>query len=120
MKAVTSYSPYFAWVFRLKREYCPVERNSVRCPATVLLNGRAQKLVPTDASSEAELVLLVFWAVNKPEARSTRIRGRSSLIERFSLVTSFSGLQRTRLRRPASDDDAERRLQCPHGASASC
>src|SRR5215813_14608457 len=46
MKPVMSFFPYLALVFRLKREYCPVERNSVRWPATVLLKGMAQKLVP--------------------------------------------------------------------------
>src|SRR5260221_12930011 len=69
MKAVTSYSPYFAWVFRLKREYCPVERNSVRCPATVLLNGMAQKLVP------ATLPVLV---VRKMLSKSTNPPGVKS------------------------------------------
>src|SRR5262249_9848559 len=46
MKPVMSFLPYLALVFRLKREYCPVERNSVTCPCTVLLNGMAQKFVP--------------------------------------------------------------------------
>src|SRR5258708_27830257 len=186
MKDVTFYFLSFGGVFGLKGEFPPVERTKGRCPATVLLNGMAQKLVPatlpvlvvrkmfsksrnppgvksappirkdsgesfglswgasvagftpalpfsealtscaeapapeasrmetclrncssscccrvisfcwsarawrrafnsvaTDASSEADLVLLVFWAVTTPEARSTRIRGRSSLIHRL-------------------------------------
>src|SRR3989441_6219385 len=40
-----SFWPYLAWVLMLNREYCAVERYSVRWPATVLLKGMAQKFV---------------------------------------------------------------------------
>src|SRR5262245_47581713 len=46
MKPVTSFAPYLVVTFRLKREYCPVDRNSDKCPCGVLLKGTAQKLVP--------------------------------------------------------------------------
>src|SRR6185312_14520453 len=40
-------SPYLPFTFRLKREYWPVERNSVRCPLGELLKGIAFQPVET-------------------------------------------------------------------------
>src|SRR5690349_13791035 len=46
-KPVMLLAPYFPEIFMFQREYCPVARYSVRCPAAVLLNGIAPKFVLT-------------------------------------------------------------------------
>src|SRR5216684_66513 len=64
-----SFSPYLAWVLMLNREYCPVERYSVRCPWTVLLKGIAQKLVA---------VTLPVLVLRKTFSKSTKPPGVKS------------------------------------------
>src|SRR5258708_33041966 len=64
-----SFCPYLAWVLMLNREYCPVERYSVRCPCTVLLNGIAQKLVA---------VTKPVWVLRKTFSKSTKPPGVKS------------------------------------------
>src|SRR5947209_2017859 len=66
----TLLAPYLPETFRLKREYCPVDRNSVRCPWTVLLNGIWPKLVA------ATLVVLVE---RKMFSKSTKPPGVKSV-----------------------------------------
>src|SRR5215831_7514790 len=64
-----SFLPNFAVAFRLNREYWPVDLNSVRWPATVLLNGIAKKLV-------AEM--LPVLVVRKTFSKSTKPPGVNS------------------------------------------
>src|SRR6266853_3921060 len=64
-----SFSPYFAWVFMLNREYCPVARYSVRWPWTVLLYGTSQKLVA---------VTLPVLVLRKTFSKSTKPPGVNS------------------------------------------
>src|SRR5215471_16256646 len=64
-----SFLPNFAVAFRLNREYWPVDLNSVRWPATVLLNGIAKKLV-------AEM--LPVLTVRKTFSKSTKPPGVNS------------------------------------------
>src|SRR5258708_5255658 len=68
--ARTLFSPYLPLTFRLKREYWPVARYSVRWPATVLLNGMAQKLVA---------VTLPVLVVRKMFSKSTNPPGVNSV-----------------------------------------
>src|SRR5579864_2207363 len=57
--------------FKLIREYCPVERYSVRWPAAVLLNGMAQKFVA---------VTLPVLVVRKIFSKSTNPPGVKSVL----------------------------------------
>src|SRR5215472_5027602 len=64
------FSPYLPLTLMLNREYWPVERYSVRWPATVLLNGIPPKLVA------ATLPVLV---VRKTFSKSTKPPGVNSV-----------------------------------------
>src|SRR6266481_2344230 len=81
-----SFSPYLAWVLILNREYCPVERYSVRCPCTVLLKGMAQKLV---AVTKPVLVLRkMFSKSTKPPGVKSAAPMRKDRGDSFGLSCS--------------------------------
>src|SRR3954452_1954526 len=64
-----SLAPYLPPIFMFQREYCPVARYSVRCPAAVLLNGIAPKLVLT--TLPVFTVRKIFWkSTNPPGVKS--------------------------------------------------
>src|SRR5260370_5620734 len=103
-----SFAPYLAWVLILNREYCPVERYSVRCPCTVLLKGMAQKLV---AVTKPVLVLRkTFSKSTKPPGVKSAAPMRKDNGDSFGLSCSgraatFTGLfvfSDAFTRRPAS------------------
>src|SRR5215472_9559666 len=63
------FSPYLPPIFIFQREYCPVARYSVRCPAAVLLKGIAPKLVET--TEPVFTVRKMFWkSMNPPGVKS--------------------------------------------------
>src|SRR5258708_1991135 len=103
-----SFSPYLAWVLMLNREYCPVERYSVRCPWIVLLKGIAQKLV---AVTNPVLVLRkTFSKSTKPPGVKSAPPMRKDSGDSFGLswggrAATFTGLlvfSEALTRRPAS------------------
>src|SRR5215467_15536346 len=57
-------APYFPLIFMFQREYWPVARYSVRCPAAVLLKGMAPKFV--DTTAPVFTVRKMFWKSMKP------------------------------------------------------
>src|ERR1041385_3094417 len=57
-------APYLPLIFIFHREYCPVARYSVRCPAAVLLNGIPPK--PVDTTEPVFTDRNIFWKSMKP------------------------------------------------------
>src|SRR5258708_32297977 len=103
-----SFCPYLAWVLMLNREYCPVERYSVRCPWTVLLKGIAQKLV---AVTNPVLVLgKTFSKSTKPPGVKSAPPIRKDSADSFALAwvgraatfTGLFGVSEALTKRPAS------------------
>src|SRR3954462_82969 len=86
-----SLAPYLPPIFMFQREYCPVARYSVRCPAAVLLNGIVPKLVLT--TLPVFTVRKIFWkSTNPPGVKSMPpMRNESGDVLGFSVscVTAF-------------------------------
>src|SRR6478672_1880958 len=63
-KPIMLLTPYLPAIFKFQREYWPVARYSVRCPAAVLLKGIAPKFVLT--TLPVFTVRKMFWKSTKP------------------------------------------------------
>src|SRR5215510_227444 len=81
---VTSFLPNLVVVLMLNREYCPVERYSVRCPCTVLLNGIAPKLVA------ATLPVLVVRKMFSKSTNPPGVKSAAPILKESGLFAAWA------------------------------